>query len=98
MAISPLAGKPAPTEILVDVAALERAFLERQTDLTDPTQRVSFGTSGHRGSALTGAFTRAHILAITQAICDYRREQGTSGPLYLGKDTHGLVRGRCSQR
>ncbi len=90
MALSPLAGKPAPNEILVDVAALERAFLERQPDLRDPAQRVSFGTSGHRGSALTGAFTRAHILAITQAICDYRRGQGTSGPLYLGKDTHAL--------
>jgi len=90
MALSPLAGKPAPTEILVDVASLERAFLERQPDLTDPAQRVSFGTSGHRGSALTGAFTRAHILAITQAICDYRQEQSTSGPLYLGKDTHAL--------
>ncbi|MET0682627.1 MAG: phosphoglucomutase (alpha-D-glucose-1,6-bisphosphate-dependent) [Casimicrobiaceae bacterium] len=90
MTLSPLAGKPAPNEILVDVAALERAFLERQPDLRDPAQRVSFGTSGHRGSALTGAFTRAHILAITQAICDYRRRQGTSGPLYLGKDTHAL--------
>src|SRR5206468_1998330 len=90
MALSPLAGKPAPNEILVDVAALERAFLERQPDVRDPAQRVSFGTSGHRGSALTGAFTRAHILAITQAICDYRREQDTSGPLYLGKDTHAL--------
>jgi phosphoglucomutase len=90
MALSPLAGKPAPTEILVDVVSLERAFLERQPDLTDPAQRVSFGTSGHRGSALTGAFTRAHILAITQAICDYRQEQSTSGPLYLGKDTHAL--------
>ncbi len=90
MALSPLAGKPAPSSILVDVAALERAFFGRKPDVADPAQRVSFGTSGHRGSALTGAFTRAHILAITQAICDYRRGQGTSGPLYLGRDTHAL--------
>jgi len=90
MALSPLAGKPAPKEILVDVAALERAFFERAPDLGDPAQKVSFGTSGHRGSSLTGAFTEAHILAITQAICDYRRGQGTTGPLYMGKDTHAL--------
>ena len=88
--LSPLAGKPAPKEILVDVPALERAFFERTPDLADPAQRVSFGTSGHRGSSLTGAFTRAHILAITQAICDYRKGQQTTGPLYLGKDTHAL--------
>ena len=90
MAVSPLAGKPAPKELLVDVAKLERAFFERVPDLSDPAQRVSFGTSGHRGSAFAGAFTRSHILAITQAICDYRRDQQTTGPLYLGKDTHAL--------
>jgi phosphoglucomutase len=90
MALSPLAGKPAPKELLVDVAALERAYFERIPDMGDPTQMVSFGTSGHRGSSLTGAFTEAHILAITQAICEYRRQQGTSGPLYMGKDTHAL--------
>jgi phosphoglucomutase len=90
MSLSPLAGKPAPNSILVDVAALERAFFERQPDLADPAQRVSFGTSGHRGSALAGAFNRAHILAITQAICEYRRGEGTTGPLYLGRDTHAL--------
>ena len=90
MAISPLAGKPAPKELLVDVAALERAYYARKPDLDDPAQRVAFGTSGHRGSSLTGAFTEAHILAITQAICDYRRAQGTDGPLYMGKDTHAL--------
>ncbi len=90
MAISPLAGKPAPKELLVDVAALERAYYARKPDLDDPAQRVAFGTSGHRGSSFTGAFTEAHILAITQAICDYRRAQGTDGPLYLGKDTHAL--------
>jgi phosphoglucomutase len=88
--LSPLAGKPAPKELLVDVPKLERAFFERAPDLADPAQRVSFGTSGHRGSSFTGAFTRAHILAITQAICDYRRSRQTTGPLYLGKDTHAL--------
>ncbi len=90
MALSPLAGKPAPKELLVDVGALLRAFDSRVPDLADPAQRVAFGTSGHRGSSLTGAFTRAHILAITQAICDYRGGQRTSGPLFLGKDTHAL--------
>jgi phosphoglucomutase len=88
--ISPLAGRPAPKEILVDVAQLEREYYERRPDLSDPNQMVSFGTSGHRGSPLRGAFTEAHILAITQAICDYRRSQGTDGPLYLGKDTHAV--------
>jgi phosphoglucomutase len=90
MALSPLAGKPAPKELLVDVPALLRAFDARTPDLHDPAQRVAFGTSGHRGSSLTGAFTRAHILAITQAICDYRDKERTSGPLFLGKDTHAL--------
>ena len=88
--ISPLAGRPAPKEILVDVAQLEHEYYERRPDLSDPSQMVSFGTSGHRGSPLRGAFTEAHILAITQAICDYRRSQGTDGPLYLGKDTHAV--------
>ena len=88
--ISPLAGRPAPKEILIDVAHLEREYYERRPDLSDPTQMVSFGTSGHRGSPLNGVFTEAHILAITQAICDYRRSQGTDGPLYLGKDTHAV--------
>jgi phosphoglucomutase len=88
--ISPLAGKPAPKEMLVDVVRLETEYFERKPDLSDPTQMVSFGTSGHRGSSLHGTFTEAHILAITQAICDYRRSQGTDGPLYMGKDTHAL--------
>src|ERR1700740_2306160 len=90
MTLSPLAGRPAPPEILVDLARLERGFCARAPDLADPTQLVSFGTSGHRGSSLKGAFNEAHILAITQAICDYRRGQGTEGPLYMGKDTHAL--------
>jgi phosphoglucomutase len=90
MTISPLAGKPAPKDILVDLAQLEREYYACQPDMEDPTQLVSFGTSGHRGSPRHGSFTEAHILAITQAICDYRRSQGTDGPLYLGKDTHAL--------
>ena len=90
MTISPLAGKLAPKDILVDLARLEREYYVCRPDMEDPSQRVSFGTSGHRGSPLHGAFTEAHILAITQAICDYRRRQGTDGPLYLGKDTHAL--------
>jgi phosphoglucomutase len=88
--ISPLAGKPAPKELLVDVARLEKEYFERRPDLDDPNQRVSFGTSGHRGSPLRGTFNEAHILAITQAICEYRRAQGTDGPLYMGKDTHAV--------
>src|SRR6266478_7556991 len=90
MKISPLAGKPAPQEMLIDVARLEKEYFERHPDLRDPNQLVSFGTSGHRGSPRHGTFTEAHLLAITQAICDYRRAQGTDGPLYLGKDTHAL--------
>ena len=88
--LSPLAGRPAPKEMLVDVARLEREYFARRPDLGNPNQLVSFGTSGHRGSPLEGTFTEAHILAITQAICDYRRGQGTDGPLYMGKDTHAL--------
>jgi phosphoglucomutase len=89
-AISPLAGKPAPKELLVDLARLEREYFERKPDVSDRNQLVAFGTSGHRGSSLHGAFNEAHILAITQAICDYRRGQGIDGPLYMGKDTHAL--------
>jgi phosphoglucomutase len=90
MAISPLAGKPAPKELLVDLAALERAYFERWPDPDDPTQAVSFGTSGHRGSSLRSSFNEPHIAAITQAICEYRSAQGIDGPLYMGKDTHAL--------
>jgi phosphoglucomutase len=90
MALSPLAGKPAPKELLVDLRRLEQEYYERRPDLGDRNQLVSFGTSGHRGSPLHGSFTEAHILAITQAICDYRRGQGTDGPLYMGKDTHAV--------
>ena len=90
VAISPLAGKPAPKSMLVDLARLERQYFERKPDVGDPTQLVSFGTSGHRGSSLRGSFTEAHIAAITQAICDYRRSKGIDGPLHMGKDTHAL--------
>src|SRR5579863_5329565 len=90
MTISPLAGKPAPKSMLVDLARLDRDYYERRPDLANPAQLVSFGTSGHRGSSLDGTFTEAHILAITQAICDYRRAHGTDGPLYMGKDTHAV--------
>jgi len=90
MGLSPLAGKPAPQAMLIDVAALERAYLETWPDLSDPAQRVSFGTSGHRGTPAAGSFTERHILAVTQAICDYRRAQGINGPLFMGKDTHAL--------
>jgi phosphoglucomutase len=88
--ISPLAGKPAPKELLIDPSRLEREYYERRPDLEDRNQLVSFGTSGHRGSPLQGTFTEAHILAITQAICDYRSSQGYDGPLYMGKDTHAV--------
>ena len=90
MSVHPLAGKPAPPSLLVDVARLERDYFERVPDPTNPAQRVAFGTSGHRGTSLDGSFTESHVLAITQALCDWRREKGIDGPLYLGKDTHAL--------
>ena len=88
--ISPLAGKPAPRELLIDPARLEREYYQRSPDPRDPDQVVKFGTSGHRGSSLRGSFNEAHILAITQAICDYRAAHGTDGPLYMGMDTHAI--------
>lgn len=88
--INPLAGKPAPADVLINPDELCRQYYVRQPDVADPAQRVSFGTSGHRGSALRGSFNEAHILAITQAICEYRKSQGIDGPLYVGKDTHAL--------
>jgi phosphoglucomutase len=90
MALHPLAGKPAPATVLIDVGRLEREFLDRTPDPNDPRQRVTFGTSGHRGTPLDGSLTAAHIAAITQAICDYRRSKAIDGPLYMGKDTHAL--------
>jgi phosphoglucomutase len=90
MPTHPLAGKPAPPELLIDPAALERAYHEGRPDVSDPLQRVSFGTSGHRGSPLEGSFTEAHVLAMTQAICEFRRSRGIDGPLFVGKDTHAV--------
>ncbi|MEZ5262532.1 MAG: phosphoglucomutase (alpha-D-glucose-1,6-bisphosphate-dependent) [Acidimicrobiales bacterium] len=84
------AGQPAAAADLVDVAHLVTAYYTTRPDLDDPGQRVAFGTSGHRGSSLTGAFTDAHIAATTQAIVEYRAAQGIAGPLFLGRDTHGL--------
>ncbi len=86
----PLAGQPAPPSSLVDIDRLIAAYYDRKPDTSDPEQLVSFGTSGHRGSSLTGSFNEAHILAVTQALCEYRQQQGITGPLFLGKDTHGL--------
>src|SRR5579871_1444425 len=90
MSISPLAGKPAPADLLIDVRALERDYYERRPDVSDPRQLVHFGTSGHRGTPAEASFTESHILAITQAICEYRRGAGIDGPVYVGKDTHAL--------
>jgi phosphoglucomutase len=90
MRTHPLAGKAAPQDFLVDIDRLRKEYYARKPDITDSAQRVSFGTSGHRGSSLRGAFNEAHVLAITQAICDYRDSQDTNGPLYIGKDTHAL--------
>jgi phosphoglucomutase len=88
--ISPLAGKPAPKDMLINVDELIRDYYDRRPDVSDPTQLVAFGTSGHRGTPFKGTFTEAHILAITQAICEYRAMQGTDGPLIMGKDTHAV--------
>ena len=88
--IFPLAGKPVPTEMLVDLTRLEREYYQQRPDLADQNQLVSFGMSGNCGSSLRGTFNEGHILAIAQAICDYRRGQNITGPLYMGKDTHAL--------
>ena len=90
MAIHPLAGQPAPVSVLVDVSKLIAAYFSEKPDTVVREQRVAFGTSGHRGSSFKRSFNERHILAITQAICEYRTSQGTVGPLYLGRDTHAL--------
>ena len=90
MNLHPLAGKAVPPEFLVEVDQIEGAYYKRQPDPEDPNQRVSFGTSGHRGNPLEGSFNEAHILAITQALCEYRQIRGITGPLFMGKDTHGV--------
>lgn len=87
---SPLAGQPAPPTALIDVSLLITAYFEDQPDPTVAAQRISFGTSGHRGSAFDRSFNEWHVLAITQAVCDHRRAQGITGPLFLGQDTHAL--------
>jgi phosphoglucomutase len=94
--ISPLAGKPAPISSLIDVAKLVTAYYEVEPDPTVAAQRVVFGTSGHRGSAFDASFNEAHVLAITQAICDYRRAHNIGGPLFLGIDTHALSESACA--
>ena len=86
----PRPGEPAPVEMLIDVGRLQREYYERRPDPAVPAQQVSFGTSGHRGTPGESTFTEAHILAITQAICDYRRSHGIAGPLFIGKDSHAL--------
>jgi phosphoglucomutase len=88
--VSPLAGKPAPKSLLIDVGALRDAYYSRRPDPSIPAQRVSFGTSGHRGSSADASFNEAHVLAITQAICNFRSSKGFDGPLYIGFDTHAL--------
>src|SRR6188768_2212257 len=88
--INPLAGHPAPPSLLVNVSALQAAYFDIKPDVADPAQRVSFGTSGHRGSSFNASFNEAHILAITQAIFEYRAGQGIDGPLFMGFDTHAL--------
>src|SRR5262245_27997780 len=90
MPLHPLAGQPPPPSMLVDVPRLITAYYSNKPDTDDPEERVSFGTSGHRGSSFRSSFNEGHILAITQAICQYRRESGVDGPLYLAKDTHAL--------
>ena len=90
MTVSQLAGKPAPRSLLVNIPRLITAYYTRRPDVSDPAQRVAFGTSGHRGSAFKNSFNEDHILAISQAICDYRKAKGFSGPLYMGMDTHAL--------
>ncbi|MDO9640580.1 MAG: phosphoglucomutase (alpha-D-glucose-1,6-bisphosphate-dependent) [Pseudotabrizicola sp.] len=88
--IHPLAGKPAPADMLVDIEQLLAAYFDLQPDPSVAAQRVAFGTSGHRGSSLAASFNQCHVLAISQAICDYRSAQGIDGPLFIGADTHAL--------
>ena len=90
MKMSPLAGKPAPEDLLVDISKLIAAYYSEKPDFQDPSQRIAFGTSGHRGTSFDKAFNEDHILAISQAIVDIRRSREISGPLFLGKDTHAL--------
>jgi phosphoglucomutase len=88
---NPAAGKPVSPESLTNIPKLISAYFASKPDATDPAQRVSFGTSGHRGSSLRNSFNEDHILATTQAICDYRRQASFTGPLFIGIDTHALA-------
>ena len=90
MKIHPLAGKPAPQQILENIPRLVAAYYTNKPDTREINQKISFGTSGHRGSSVNYAFNENHILAISQAICDYRKLQNITGPLFIGKDTHAL--------
>src|SRR5512146_2244853 len=90
MAISILAGKPAPKELLIDVSRLVSAYYGVHPNPADPAQQVAFGTSGHRGTSLDGSFNEDHILAVCQALVEYRQQAGITGPLFIGKDTHAL--------
>ncbi|MBV9317563.1 MAG: alpha-D-glucose phosphate-specific phosphoglucomutase, partial [Gammaproteobacteria bacterium] len=88
--VHPLAGQPAPASVLIDPHKLCEAYYRRRPDLSNPAERVAFGTSGHRGSALHGSFNEWHVLAITQAICEYRRKESIAGPLFIARDTHAV--------
>jgi len=90
MSVHPLAGEKAPKSMLANIPRIISSYYIQRPDASNPSQQVSFGTSGHRGSALTVTFNEAHVYAITQAICDYRHQQSISGPLYIGFDTHAL--------
>jgi phosphoglucomutase len=90
MNVHELAGKPAPRSILANIPRLISAYYTRRPDASDPAQRVAFGTSGHRGSSLRNSFNEGHVLAISQAICEYRKSKGIAGPLFMGMDTHAL--------
>ena len=90
MPTDPRAGKPATPDMLVNIPQLITAYYAEKPDVSQPTQRVAFGTSGHRGSSLQVSFNENHILAISQAICEFRKNEGTDGPLFLAKDTHAL--------
>src|SRR3989338_2297120 len=100
MSLHPLAGQTAPAAMLTNVARLMAAYYNLTPDVAIASQQVSFGTSGHRGGALLKSFNESHILAIVQAVAEYRKQQGFSGPLFLGKDTHALSEaafGSCLQ-
>ncbi|HEU4600549.1 MAG TPA: phosphoglucomutase, alpha-D-glucose phosphate-specific, partial [Steroidobacteraceae bacterium] len=90
MSVHQLAGKPAPAGLLANIPRLITAYFSERPDPNNPSQRVTFGTSGHRGSSLKGSFNEAHILAVTQAVCETRKKNGVNGPLFLGIDTHAL--------